>query len=77
MWAHIDHLTVFMLVIILTLKQGQSSLKPRWNLIEEAYQKLIYTSLELEKSILSYNSRYDQIWSFQGLHTLVNKVLIF
>ena len=77
MWAHIDHLTVLMLVIILTLKQGQSSLKPRWNLIEEAYQKLIYTSLELEKSILSYNSRYDQIWSFQGLHTLVNKVLIF
>ena len=58
-------------------QQGKSFLKQRWNLVQFAFSKFISNSLDLEKAILSYNSRYDGIWNFQGLHTLFSKVHLY
>lgn len=60
--------------MITLLQQGSSSLEQRWSLITGAYQKAITSSIELEKAILSYNGRYNQIWDLKGFHTFVDKV---
>lgn len=58
--------------------QGNSALDQRWKLVKQAFcDKKISCSLELEKAILSYNSRYNQIWNFRGFHEFVDKVLLF
>nr|CAH0106658.1 unnamed protein product [Daphnia galeata] len=55
---------------------GNSSLEQRWKLIKEAFEgKQISTSVELEKAILSYNSRYNHIWNFSRFHEFVDQVL--
>ena len=54
--------------------QGNSSLEQRWKLIKEAFKNKITNSLELEKAILSYNSRYNQIWNFRGFHEFIDQV---
>lgn len=55
--------------------EGKSSLRKRWKLIQEAYSKSINTSLELEKAILCYNTRYNDIWDFQQFHKFIDEVL--
>ncbi|XP_032792418.2 poly(ADP-ribose) glycohydrolase [Daphnia magna] len=55
---------------------GNSALDQRWKLVKQAFcDKKISCSLELEKAILSYNSRYNQIWNFRGFHEFVDKEL--
>lgn len=54
--------------------KGNSSLEQRWKLIKEAYEKNINSSLDLEKAILSYNSRYNHIWNLRGFHEFVQEV---
>jgi len=51
------------------------SLVHRWPLIESSLRKSILNSYDLEKSILSYNSRYSGKWNFNSLHALFNKEL--
>ena len=51
------------------------SLVNRWPLIESALKRPIQSSFDLEKSILSYNSRYAGKWNFNSLHALFNNVL--
>ena len=51
------------------------SLVNRWPLIESSLKKPILNSFDLEKSILSYNSRYAGKWNFNSLHALFNSVL--
>ena len=63
-------------LFILCHMQGNSSLEQRWKLIKEAFEgKQISTSVELEKAILSYNSRYNNIWNFSRFHEFVDQVL--
>jgi poly(ADP-ribose) glycohydrolase len=55
--------------------QGNSTLEQRWKLIKEAFcGKQIRSSIELEKAILSYNSRYNNIWNFNRFHEFVDLV---
>lgn len=55
--------------------QGNSTLEQRWKLIKEAFcGKQIRSSIELEKAILSYNSRYNNIWNFNRFHEFVDQV---
>ena len=49
-------------------------LEQRWILIQEAFTQPIQSSLDLEKAILTYNSRYNGIWEFKGLHAFVTEV---
>jgi hypothetical protein len=57
--------------------QGNSSLEQRWKLIKEAIDgKQIRSSIELEKVILSYNSRYNHIWNFSRFHEFIDQVLL-
>lgn len=51
------------------------SLVNRWPLIESSLRRPILNSFDLEKSILSYNSRYAGKWNFNSLHALFNNVL--
>ena len=46
------------------------SLVNRWPLIESALKRPILNSFDLEKCILSYNSRYAGKWNFNSLHAL-------
>ncbi|XP_046631255.1 poly(ADP-ribose) glycohydrolase-like [Daphnia pulicaria] len=55
---------------------GNSTLEQRWKLIKEAFcGKQIRSSIELEKAILSYNSRYNNIWNFNRFHEFVDQKL--
>jgi len=49
-------------------------LEQRWILIQEAFTQPIQSSLDLEKAILTYNSRYNGIWEFKGLHAFITEV---
>ena len=54
-------------------ENGRKLLKQRWNLIEESLLQKISNSHDLEKAIKGYNTRYEDIWSFDTLHELFEK----
>lgn len=48
--------------------------KPRWEIIQNALLQPILTSRDLEKAILSYNTKYAKQWKFYALHELFEEV---
>lgn len=56
-------------------ENGRSTLKQRWNLIQEALQKPLRNSEDLASAILSYNTKFISIWKFGALHKLFNDYL--
>ncbi|KAL4705353.1 hypothetical protein ACJJTC_006839 [Scirpophaga incertulas] len=54
---------------------GESHLKKRWAIIEQALSKPMSTSQDLANSILSYNTKFKTTWKFQALHKLFNEYL--
>lgn len=46
------------------------TIERRWKMVEQALLRPIKTSKELEKAILSYNSKYSDLWKFHSLHQL-------
>lgn len=56
-------------------ENGETVIATRWEMIQNALLNPIYTSNDLEKAILSYNSKYEHIWKFTALHTLFQEEL--
>lgn len=56
-------------------ENGKTVIETRWEMIQNALLKPIYTSNDLEKAILSYNSKYENVWKFTALHTLFQEEL--
>lgn len=50
--------------------------KQRWEIIQTALLQPIRSSRELEKAILSYNTKYAKKWKFYALHELFEQVNI-
>ncbi|XP_053612340.1 poly(ADP-ribose) glycohydrolase-like isoform X2 [Plodia interpunctella] len=53
-------------------ENGETQLKKRWPMIQEALRKPIRNSSDLANAILSYNSRNK--WSFRSLHKLFQQL---
>lgn len=53
-----------------TDSKGESRLKKRWEMIENALTKPIHNSNDLADAILSYNTKFKNIWRFEALHKL-------
>ncbi|XP_069356377.1 poly(ADP-ribose) glycohydrolase isoform X1 [Maniola hyperantus] len=49
---------------------GETDLKSRWEMIQDALNKPIGNSKELATAILSYNSQFKDKWKFRSLHSL-------
>ena len=49
-------------------KGEEPNLVPKWDLVKKAFQSHIAGPGDLEKAILSYNTRFAGKWSFQALH---------
>ncbi|PSN52583.1 hypothetical protein C0J52_13081 [Blattella germanica] len=54
--------------------EDQSCLRRRWKLMQEAFQKSIMSSQQLEAAILSYNSKYSEYWDFSLMHMLFTEI---
>jgi poly(ADP-ribose) glycohydrolase len=52
---------------------GPSKVEKKWQLIAESLRKPITNSFELEKTILSYNTRFATKWTFKLLHSYFNE----
>lgn len=50
--------------------------KSRWEIIQTALLQPIRSSRELEKAILTYNTKYAKYWKFYALHELFEEVFI-
>lgn len=48
--------------------------KQRWEIIQNALLQPMLTSRDLEKAILSYNTKYAKHWKFYALHELFEEV---
>ncbi|XP_074647894.1 poly(ADP-ribose) glycohydrolase-like [Tubulanus polymorphus] len=57
------------------LVPGQKELQQRWDVIRKALTAEHTSSYDIEESILSYNTRYENKWNFAGLHSFFNEVL--
>ena len=55
-------------------KGEESTLVPKWELVKKAFQSRIAGPSDLEKAILSYNTRFAGKWSFQALHRYFTEV---
>lgn len=51
------------------------TIERRWNMVEKALLRPIKSSKELEQAILSYNSKYSELWNFHSLHQLFEEEL--
>lgn len=56
-------------------EDGSVKLEQRWHLVEMALLCPILTSRDLERAILSYNTKYEKIWKFTALHRLFEREL--
>ena len=56
-------------------EDGTEALECRWELVQNALLRPITNSRELEKAILSYNTKYEKIWNFRALHSLFEEEL--
>ncbi|XP_058443969.1 poly(ADP-ribose) glycohydrolase-like isoform X2 [Malaya genurostris] len=54
---------------------GTSTLESRWELVQNALLQPITNSRQLEKAILCYNTKYENIWKFKSLHKLFEEEL--
>lgn len=54
--------------------QNEPEKKQRWEIIQTALLQNIRSSKELEKAILSYNTKYAKKWKFYALHELFEQV---
>lgn len=54
---------------------GTVTIESRWELIRSAFARPIGDSRELERAILSYNSKYSKDWKFRALHKLFEEVI--
>ncbi|XP_063893500.1 poly(ADP-ribose) glycohydrolase [Helicoverpa armigera] len=54
-------------------ENGETRLKKRWEIIENALSKPIRNSQDLANAILSYNTKFRNSWKFRGLHKLFNE----
>ncbi|XP_075974224.1 poly(ADP-ribose) glycohydrolase-like [Anticarsia gemmatalis] len=54
---------------------GETHLKKRWEMIETALSKTLRNSHDLADAILSYNTKFRNIWKFRGLHKLFDEYL--
>ncbi|GBP58889.1 Poly(ADP-ribose) glycohydrolase [Eumeta japonica] len=52
-----------------------TNLKKRWEIIQNALEKPMKNSQDLEDAILSYNTEFKSIWEFSALHKLFNEYL--
>ncbi|XP_055923525.1 poly(ADP-ribose) glycohydrolase [Eupeodes corollae] len=55
--------------------EGNVTIERRWKMVEQALLRPIKTSQELEDAVLSYNSKYSDLWNFQSLHQLFEEEL--
>ncbi|XP_062541533.1 poly(ADP-ribose) glycohydrolase-like [Armigeres subalbatus] len=51
-------------------EDGSTTLESRWELVQNALLQPISNSRELERAILSYNTKYASSWKFKSLHKL-------
>ncbi|KAI5643403.1 poly (ADP-ribose) glycohydrolase (PARG) domain-containing protein [Phthorimaea operculella] len=51
---------------------GEMVLKKRWPIIERALNQPIRNSYELANAIVSYNTKFENIWTFRSMHALFN-----
>lgn len=56
-------------------EDGTTNLCQRWTIIEKALSSTICDSNQLEKVILSYNTKFKKQWKFTALHKLFNEYL--
>lgn len=56
------------------VNQNEPEKKQRWEIIQTALLQNIRSSKELEKAILSYNTKYAKKWKFYALHELFEQV---
>ncbi|XP_039438286.1 poly(ADP-ribose) glycohydrolase-like [Culex pipiens pallens] len=56
-------------------EDGSSTLESRWELVQNALLQPIRDSRELERAILSYNTKYATSWKFKSLHKLFEEEL--
>ncbi|CAK1549263.1 unnamed protein product [Leptosia nina] len=54
---------------------GRKQLKERWHIIEEVLSKPIKNSKQLAEAIITYNSKFKDIWTFSSLHYLFDEYL--
>ncbi|CAH0714136.1 unnamed protein product, partial [Brenthis ino] len=54
---------------------GETELKKRWEMIQNALNKPIKNSKELASAILSYNTQFKNRWKFLSLHYLFEEYL--
>lgn len=54
---------------------GESHLKKRWEIIESSLTQPIKNSHVLANTILSYNTKFKNIWKFKALHKLFDEHL--
>ncbi|XP_027845284.2 poly(ADP-ribose) glycohydrolase [Aphis gossypii] len=61
--------------LLLVHENDKSSKKNRWDIITNSLLKPISSSEELEKAIISYNSKYKNQWRFYLLHSFFDECL--
>ncbi|OWR43927.1 poly [Danaus plexippus plexippus] len=54
---------------------GETKLKNRWDMVQNALNRPIRNSKELAKAILSYNTQFKNRWKFTALHYLFEEYL--
>lgn len=71
-----SHLVLFIYFLCLFVQDDNQlhTVKKRWDIIEIALLQPIESSRELEKAILSYNTKYALRWKFDALHALFEEV---
>lgn len=55
---------------------GMSQIKKRWEIIENSLSKPIKNIQELTDTIISYNTKFRNIWRFRALNKLFDEVCI-
>ncbi|PIK41639.1 putative poly(ADP-ribose) glycohydrolase [Apostichopus japonicus] len=56
-------------------ESGKKEVKSRWELIQSSLLHVLSSSVDLEESILHYNTRYNKRWNFEALHHYFTEVL--
>ncbi|KAJ8022912.1 Poly(ADP-ribose) glycohydrolase [Holothuria leucospilota] len=56
-------------------KEGKKEVKSRWELVQNSLLNDISSSVDLEESILLYNSRYNKRWNFEAMHHFFTEVV--
>ncbi|CAH8668952.1 unnamed protein product [Dicrocoelium dendriticum] len=57
-------------------ENGRKTIVSRWALIENCLRQRVTSTTELKEAILSYNSRFSNLWSFNVLHSICQQALL-